>query len=42
MTVAGEVRNAGTGPDGIVRAGIEFVSLIETERFLVDLPKVAP
>jgi len=36
MTVAGQVRNAGSGPDGIVRAGIEFVGLTETERSLVD------
>ena len=37
VTVAGEVRNAGSGPDGIVRAGIEFVGLTESERFIVDL-----
>jgi PilZ domain len=37
MTVAGEVRNAGSGPDGIVRAGIEFVGLTETERSILDL-----
>lgn len=37
MTIAGEVRNAGSGPDGIVRAGIEFVGLTETERSILDL-----
>ena len=37
MTVAGEVRNAGSDPDGIVRAGIEFVGLTEAERSIVDL-----
>jgi hypothetical protein len=36
MTVAGEVRNAGSGPDGSIRAGIEFVSLTEPERSIVD------
>jgi PilZ domain len=36
LTVAGEVRNAGSGPDGIVRAGIEFVDLTEIERSMVD------
>jgi hypothetical protein len=36
MTVAGRVRNAGSGPDGIVRAGVEFVGLTETERSMVD------
>ena len=37
LTVAGEVRNADKGPDGIVRAGIEFVGLTETERSIVGL-----
>jgi hypothetical protein len=37
MTFAGEVRNAGSRPDGIVRAGIEFVGLTEAERSIVDL-----
>jgi hypothetical protein len=37
LTIAGEVRNAGSEPDGIVRAGIEFVGLSETERSVVDL-----
>jgi hypothetical protein len=36
LTVAGEVRNAGSAPDGIVRAGIEFVDLTEDERSLVE------
>lgn len=33
----GEVRNVRVGPGGIVRAGIEFVGLIDAERSLVDL-----
>jgi hypothetical protein len=37
MTLTGEVRNAKAGPDEIVRAGIEFVGLSETERSIVDL-----
>ena len=37
MTVAGEVRNAGSRPEGIVRAGIEFVGLTAAERSIVDL-----
>jgi hypothetical protein len=37
MTVAGEVRNAQSETDGIVRAGIEFVGLTESERSVVDL-----
>jgi hypothetical protein len=37
LTVAGEVRNAGSGPDGMVRAGIEFVGLTEIERSILDL-----
>jgi hypothetical protein len=36
MTLTGEVRNAKAGPDGIVRAGIEFAGLSETERSIVD------
>ena len=36
VTVAGEVRNAGSGPNGIVRAGIEFVGLSEPESSMVD------
>lgn len=32
LTVAGELRNAGSGPDGNVRAGMELVDLTETER----------
>ena len=42
VTVAGELRNAGSGPDGIVRAGIEFVDLDETDRSIVDLLNVGP
>jgi hypothetical protein len=37
MTVAGLVRNAGSRPDGIVRVGIEFVRVTETERAIVEL-----
>jgi len=42
MTVAGEVRNAGSEPDGVVRAGIEFVGVVETNRSIVDLLSVGP
>jgi hypothetical protein len=35
ITVAGEVRNAGSGPDGLIRAGIEFVGLSKAERSIV-------
>ena len=37
VTLTGAVRNAKGGPDGIVRAGIEFIGLSETERGVVDL-----
>jgi len=37
MTLTGEARNAKAGPDGIVRVGIEFAGLCETERSIVDL-----
>jgi hypothetical protein len=37
VTVAGEVRNAQSAPDGIVRAGIEFVGLTDTERSIVGV-----
>jgi hypothetical protein len=37
MTLTGEVRNAKAGPDGIVRVGIEFSGLSDTERSIVDL-----
>jgi hypothetical protein len=33
----GEVRNVRAGPGGIVRAGIEFVDLMDSERSIVDL-----
>jgi hypothetical protein len=36
MTLTGLVRNAKAGPDGIVRAGVEFVDLSETERSIID------
>lgn len=35
MTVAGEVRNAQSEPDGVVRAGVEFIGLTEGERSIV-------
>jgi hypothetical protein len=41
VTLTGEVRNAKAGPDEIVRAGIEFVDLSETERSIVDLLELA-
>jgi hypothetical protein len=37
MTFSGQVRNAVSGPDGIVRAGIEFVGLSDIERSAVGL-----
>jgi hypothetical protein len=37
VIVSGEVRNAKPGPEGVVRVGIEFVGLSETERSMVDL-----
>ena len=37
LTVTGEVRSAESAPDGIVRAGIEFVGLNDTEVSVVDL-----
>jgi len=37
MKLTGEVRNAKAGPDGIVRAGIEFDGLSEDELYIVDL-----
>ena len=37
VTFTGEVRNAKGGPDGIVRAGIEFVGLSQTERSICAL-----
>lgn len=37
MLLTGAVRNAKAGPDGIVRAGLEFTGLSETERSIVDL-----
>ena len=37
ITLTGVVRNAKAGPDGVVRAGLEFVGLLETERSIVDL-----
>ncbi len=42
VTLAGEVRNAKAGPDGVVRVGIEFVGLSKTERSLVDLLNLGP
>jgi hypothetical protein len=37
MTLTGQVRNAKDGPDGIVRIGIEFEDVSDTERSIVDL-----
>jgi hypothetical protein len=37
VTLTGAVRNAKGGPDGIVRAGLEFIGLSETERGVVEL-----
>jgi hypothetical protein len=37
MTFTGVVRNAKTGPEEIVRTGIEFVGLTEDELYIVDL-----
>jgi len=37
ITLTGEVRNAKPGPDEIVRAGIEYIDLSNTERVIVDL-----
>jgi len=31
------VRNAKPGPDGIVRAGLEYIDLSDAERAIVDL-----
>jgi len=35
LTVAGEIRNVESCPDGISRVGIEFVGLNDTERAIV-------
>jgi PilZ domain len=37
VAFTGEVRNVRPGPGGIVRAGIEFVDLMDSERSIVDL-----
>jgi hypothetical protein len=37
VAFTGEVRNVRAGPGGIVRAGIEFVDLMDSERSIVDL-----
>jgi hypothetical protein len=37
VAFTGEVRNVRPGPGGIVRVGIEFVDLEESERSIVDL-----
>lgn len=37
VTVTGEVRSAESAPDGIVRAGLEFVGLTESELSVVDI-----
>jgi hypothetical protein len=42
VTLTGEVRNAKAGPEGVVRVGLEFVSLSKAERSIVDLLNVDP
>ena len=37
MIITGEVRNVKAGPEGIVRAGLEFVGLSSVERSMLDL-----
>jgi hypothetical protein len=37
VAFTGEVRNVRPGPGGIVRAGLEFVDLVDSERSIVDL-----
>ena len=37
VAFTGEVRNVRPGPGGIVRTGIEFVDLMDSERSIVDL-----
>ena len=37
LTFNGVVRNAKSGPDGIVRAGVEFAHLSEMENSIIDL-----
>jgi hypothetical protein len=37
MTLTGDVRNAKEGPDGIVRIGVEFEDVSDTERSIVNL-----
>jgi len=37
VAVTGKVRSAESGPDGIVRAGMEFVGMNQTELSVVDL-----
>jgi hypothetical protein len=37
MTFTGQVRNAKSGPEGIVRAGLEFFDLSEDELYVIDL-----
>jgi hypothetical protein len=37
VAFTGDVRNVRPGPGGIVRAGIEFTDLMDSERSIVDL-----
>jgi hypothetical protein len=37
VAFTGEVRNVRPAPGGVVRAGIEFVDLMDSERSIVDL-----
>lgn len=42
VILAGEVRNAKAGPEGVVRVGVEFVGLSKPERSIVDLLNLGP
>jgi PilZ domain len=37
LTFTGQIRNSQPGPDGLVRAGVEFVALTEDELDVIDL-----
>ena len=40
VTLTGEVRSAKSGPDGVIRVGIEFMDLSKTERAIIDRLKL--
>jgi hypothetical protein len=42
VILTGEVRNAKPGPNGVVRVGIEYENLSNTERSMVDLLNLDP